>query len=396
MPAIFLFGTLRHPPLLAAVAGAALAAEPAHLPGARVVRAPGGTWPMLLRDPGAGAADAPGVAGLLIRPDAQALARLDYYEACFDYLRRPLRVVQGGGALDAEAWFPALPGDADADTPGDWSPEDWSQEDWLLEDWARDWGAISVRAAAEVLRGLGREPARDVGRRFGIIRARAEAWIRADAWQRPGLVGTGFGRGDVSEVETRALHDGFLSLAEITAGHARFDGGRQPPAPRSVVRIADAVTVLPYDPVRDRILLIEQFRFGAHAHGDAAPWLLEPIAGLIDAGEEIEATARREAREEARLDLGALHFVARYYPTPGGVAQVLFSYLAIADLPDGIAGLAGHAGEGEDIRSHLVPYDVALRLLEGGDMANAPLIVTMQYLMLNRDRLRAAALPPAG
>jgi len=147
--------------------------------------------------------------------------------------------------------------------------------------------------------------------------------------------------------------------------------------------------VLPYDPVRDRILLLEQFRFGPFAHGDANPWLLEPIAGLLDAGETAEATARREAREEANLDLGTLHFVGRYYPTPGGVAQVLFSYLGIADLPDGTAGLGGHAGEGEDILSHLVPYDLACRMLAEGDMANAPLIVSMHYLMLHRDRLRA-------
>jgi nudix-type nucleoside diphosphatase (YffH/AdpP family) len=117
-------------------------------------------------------------------------------------------------------------------------------------------------------------------------------------------------------------------------GSRRFDGDAQRDVRRAVFRVTDAATVLPYDPVRDRILLLEQLRFGPLAQGDPAPWLLEPVAGLIDAGETPEETARREAAEEAGLVIGDLHFVARYYPSPGGVSQVLYSYIGLADLPD--------------------------------------------------------------
>ena len=183
-----------------------------------------------------------------------------------------------------------------------------------------------------------------------------------------------------------------ITLEEIVARFRRFDGGWSAPAQRVVYRVADAATVLPYDPVRDRVLLIEQVRFGAIGQGDAAPWLLEPVAGMIDAGESAEDTLRREAEEEAGLTLGALHFVARYYPSPGGVAQVLHSYLGIADLPDAAGGRAlGHPEEGEDILGHVVSYAEALRLLEAGDMVNAPLILTMQWLAQHRAHLRAAA-----
>ncbi len=348
--------------------------EPATLHGYRVAWVAGESWPMLEEMEGAR------TEGALIMPEPRSLRRLDFYEACFAYERRAVKVVREGVGTDAEAWFPPV----QTGTPG---------ADWSLSDWVRQWGELQVEAAREVMRQIDSDAPEEVGRRFGIIRARAEAFVRAGHWRRPALVGHGLDRSDVTDHGTRHVHDGFFNTEDHHLSHTRFDGATQGPLHRSVFRVADAVTVLPYDPVRDRILLVEQFRAGPYAHGDAAPWLLEPIAGILDAGESAEASVRREAREEANLDLGALHFVARYYPSPGGVAQVLFSYLGIADLPDSAAGLGGHADEGEDIRSHLVPYDQACRMLADGDMADAPLILTMQYLMMHRDRLRAAVGP---
>lgn len=371
MTPLFLFGTLCHQPLLDFVAGTPVQQKTAQLPGFRAAWVKDAAWPMLEARAGHSAE------GALINVDKGGLARLDFYEACFGYTRSPVTVIHDGAQLQAEAWFPA----DQTGTPG---------ADWSLADWARLHGEAQLQAAAEILRQIGRQSPEDVGRRFAIIRARAEAFVRAGAWRRPGHVGSKMTRDDVETLGTDHINDGFFNTLEVTVNHTRFDGAVQGPLNRSAYRVVDAVTVLPYDPVRDRILLIEQFRVGPFVHGDAAPWLLEPIAGILDAGETPEATARREAQEEANLTLGALHFVGRYYPTPGGVAQVLFSYLAIADLPDDVVGLGGHMGEGEDILSHLVPYDLAGRMLDEGDMANAPLIMTMQYLMLHRDRLRGA------
>lgn len=375
MGPIFLFGTLCHQPLLVVVAGQSLHITPARLERYRVAVVEGASWPMLEARVSADAY------GGLITPDAGALARLDFYEACFGYTRRAVKVMQDDAEIDAEAWFPQQ----SSGTPGG---------DWSLPVWARAWGDIQVEAAREVMRQMGHATPEQIARRFGIIRARAEAYVRAGRWQRPRLVGSAMTRDDVTDHGTHHIHDGFFNTEERHLSHTRFDGDTQGPLSRMVYRVVDAVTVLPYDPVRDRILLVEQFRMGPYANGDAAPWLLEPIAGIIDAGETPEAAAHREAYEEANVALGQMHFIARYYPTPGGVSQVLFSYLALADLPDWpdtADGLGGHAEEGEDILSHLVPYDLACQMLDAGDMANAPLVVSMQFLMLHRDRLRRAA-----
>lgn len=370
MTAIFLFGTLCHPPLLRAVAGAELSVTPARLGGAAVMRVAGQPYPMVR--------DAPGVQaeGLLIEAGGEALSRLDFYEACFGYDRAPVMVEVAGKPRAAEVWRPR----EDPGQPG--GP-------WSLSDWVRDWGDLACIAAREVLRQRATATPEEVGARYWMIAARAQAQLSARDWRRPALVGRNPARDTVEVIEHHHPYSKFFTVEELAVHHPQFDGSRSGLHQRAVFRVADAVTVLPYDPVRDRILLIEQLRLGAFVHGDAHPWLLEPVAGMIDAGETPEAAARRETQEEAGLALGALHPVARYYPSPGGIAQVLTSYVGIADLPDDITGIGGHEAEGEDILSHLVPWDLACAMLEGGDMANAPLVVSMQWLMLHRARLRA-------
>lgn len=370
MAAIFIFGTLCHPPLFEVVAGCPLEGRPALLPGRRVVWVAGKSWPML--------AEGDGASGLLIDVSDNILARLESYEACFGYHLTDITVDTSDGPVSAQGWSPT---DARGDPGAPWS----------LADWAAEWGALTTLAAAEAMRQLETYPPSEVGHRFGILRSRAQSYLSASQWQRPTKVGRGATRADTRVEAHERPYEKFFGVEEIEARFRQFDGTWSAPVDRAVFRVADAVTVLPYDPVRDRILLIEQVRFGALAQGDAAPWLLEPIAGMIDGGETPEATARREAEEEARVTLGALHFVSRYYPSPGGVAQVLFSYVAEADLPDNITGIAGEAHEGEDIQSHLVSFDEAVILLETGDMANAPLILSFQWLMMHRDRLRASA-----
>ncbi|RYI25071.1 MAG: tellurite resistance ADP-ribose pyrophosphatase TrgB, partial [Acetobacteraceae bacterium] len=159
---------------------------------------------------------------------------------------------------------------------------------------------------------------------------------------------------------------------------------------REVFVVGDAVTVLPYDPVRDRVLLIEQVRMGPIGRGDPFPWQLETIAGRIDPGEAPEAAARREAVEEAGLTLGALEKVAEYYPTPGAVAEYLYSYVALCDLPEGVAGVFGAEEEAEDIKGHLLSFDRLVEVMASGEIGNGPLLLTVLWLQQERARLRGS------
>jgi nudix-type nucleoside diphosphatase (YffH/AdpP family) len=368
MSRLFLFGTLRWSALLEAVAGGAVACVPARLDGARVVRAAEGDWPILVS--GDGVAE-----GLLTEPlAAEARARLDWYEAAFGYGTEGVSVTADEGAVAAEVYRGA--GAA-------------SEEPWDLARWVDAHGARTLTAAEEVMRGRGRLTREQLQRRRGVIQARAHCVAMARGMARPVTVG-GPPEGAVEVRKVDYVYDGFQRVEEWSLTHPQFDGGRSDPIERVVTHVTNAATVLPYDPARDRVLLIEQIRLGALAKGDPNPWMLEPVAGLIDAGETPEATALRELREEAGVEAGpeALRHVGTYYPSPGGVAQIIFSYVALCDLPDDRPGLHGVDDEDEDIRSHVVPLDAMLGMLATGEAANAPLIVSAQWLALNRERLK--------
>ena len=165
-----------------------------------------------------------------------------------------------------------------------------------------------------------------------------------------------------------------------------------PPLERSVFASGDAATVLPFDVRRDAVLLIEQFRPGAFARRDPRPWFLETVAGRCDPLENPETTARREAREEAGLELGRLERVAAYYSSPGIAAEHITAFVGEADL-SAAGGTHGVADEHEDIRAFVVPLDAALDAVATGEINNAPLLVTLLWLARHRGRLAAAWTP---
>jgi nudix-type nucleoside diphosphatase (YffH/AdpP family) len=111
------------------------------------------------------------------------------------------------------------------------------------------------------------------------------------------------------------------------------------------------------------------------------------VAGRCDALEPPEATARREALEEAGLTLGRLERIAAYYPSPGIISEFITAFVGEADL-SAAGGLHGLPDEHEDIRAVVVPLDAALAAVASGEIDNAPLILSLLWLARHQDRLR--------
>ena len=246
---------------------------------------------------------------------------------------------------------------------------------------------LALALLEELLRWQGEAAWPTLSRRRGALAVAASSAVRAAASPPTDLRRHAM-PGDVTVAALRHPYAQFFALEERDTGWRRFDGQMGQAVTRAVFISGDAVTVLPYDPVRDRVLLIEQYRAGPQARGDRQPWSLEAVAGRIDPGETPEQAARREAVEEAGLVLQDLRFVARYYPSPGAVSEYLYSYVALTDLPDGIAGVFGLEHETEDIRGHLIQFDRLLDLVQTGEIENAPLILTALWLQRERKTLR--------
>ena len=196
------------------------------------------------------------------------------------------------------------------------------------------------------------------------------------------------------------MDDGFevLDKAERYRGYARvfqyrfrhrlFAGGWSPEVHREVFERGHAAAVLPYDPDADAVVLIEQFRIGACAAG-FAPWQVEIVAGIIEEGEAAEEVARREAVEEAGVTIGAIIPICRYLVSPGVASESVALYCGRVNSR-GLGGIHGLAEEHEDIRVEVLPWAEALALLTAGSITNAVTIIALQWLALNRERVRQA------
>ena len=184
------------------------------------------------------------------------------------------------------------------------------------------------------------------------------------------------------------VYKGFFSVEEHDLSFRKFNNGQSVAVTRSVLVSSDAVIVLPYDPVNDRVLLIEQFRTGPYVKGDENPWVLEPIAGLVDTRETPENASIREAKEEALLKIEKLELVARSYPSPGISTEFFHQYVGIVELPDSSNLIAGLSSENEDIRSHIFKYKQFSDMIKSGKIKVGPLVLLGLWLSKNRNRLR--------
>jgi ADP-ribose pyrophosphatase len=190
---------------------------------------------------------------------------------------------------------------------------------------------------------------------------------------------------DFQILHRSTAYDGFLELARYQIRHASFHGGWCEPVFRERLEKLSAVSVLPYDPQRDEVVLIEQFRIGAMEHADG-PWLLETIGGYRHPGEDADAVARRELAEEGGLRSSLMERVGSFYASPGLSTEQITLFCARVDAVDA-GGIHGLADEGEETRVVVLPAEEALQELFGRINSTSPLIL-LQWLAANRERLR--------
>jgi ADP-ribose pyrophosphatase len=195
---------------------------------------------------------------------------------------------------------------------------------------------------------------------------------------------------DVEIVEQRVVYQGFSRLEIVRLRHRLFAGGMGVIIQRELLMKPEAVGVLIYDPKRDEVLMIEQFRVGALSESN--PWQLEIVAGLVDSVDEdetLEAVVCREALEEAGVELRQVQKLMSYFMSPGGSNEKFTLFVAEADLSNA-GGLHGLPEEGEDIRVAVLKSDEAFQALMDGRVSNAPALIALQWLMLNKQHLGIA------
>ncbi|WP_299417115.1 NUDIX domain-containing protein [uncultured Sulfitobacter sp.] len=366
--ALFFYGTLRHLPLLEVVLGRpsdTIQIDATQLDGYAVYAVAEEPFPTIQRSSGASAK------GVLVSGlTDEDVRRLDFYEGGFDYDLIDVTLVNGA---QAQMYICA--------------PDRWATAGaWDFDAWTADWASLSCHAAREVMGHYGVLDRKEVAEIFGQIRGRAWSKVLAER----SAPSQGVFRGDVEIIRKTRAYTGYFAVDEVRLRHTLFDGGQSDVLDRSYFVAGDAALVLPYDPQRDCVLVVEQMRMGPLGRGDAEIWHLEPIAGRIDPGETGEQAALREAMEEAGLTLDSLETVARGYSSPGDSTGFYHIFVGVTELPDSIAGTAGLVSEDENIRSRLFSFEEFIAMAERQALANTPLTLLAYWLAHHRSRLRSA------
>jgi len=195
-----------------------------------------------------------------------------------------------------------------------------------------------------------------------------------------------FSRDDFEIVEREVLYQGVFSLARYHLKHRQFDNTWSKTFKRELLERKSAAAVLPYDPISDQIVLIEQFRVGALKNPDS-PWLTEIVAGTYDPDEKPEKVAKRESLEETGCELLDIHPICEYFVSPGGSDEYIHIYCGRIDA-NKAGGVHGLAEENEDIRSVVLSTDDALAMLKANKIKTSPAIISLLWLELNKEWLK--------
>lgn len=199
---------------------------------------------------------------------------------------------------------------------------------------------------------------------------------------------------DAEVIGKARAFQGYFAVDRYHLRHRLFGGGWSEPIRREVFERGHAVAVLLFDPARDELVFVEQFRPGAYAAlhagesmANGAPWLIECVAGIVEKGESPEDVARREAFEEAHCRIDELIPVSRFFVSPGGSSETVALYCGITQAPEN-GSLHGLAEEHEDIRVLCLDSSSAIGRLKQGRLNNAITLIAMQWFALNRETLR--------
>ena len=225
-----------------------------------------------------------------------------------------------------------------------------------------------------------------------VLRRRTRFEWEFRSMSKTGKLQPEFGREHVEILSRKPLHNGYIRVDELTLRHRLFAGGDSEPFRRELITRPRGAGILLYDPDRREAVLARQFRIGM-IDEERSPWMLELVAGMVDAGEEPLGVARRESREEAGIEPGHVVPICDYYLSPGvGNERItLFCGRVDASRAGGIHGLEA---ENEDIEVVVVPYDELIEAVETGLINNAMTIIAVQWLQLHQHEI-ATLLTPA-
>ena len=369
---IFVFGTLRSGTLREIVLGRDMSLDDiceATIRDFQVYWAKEGPFPVMIPEPNSEAY------GLVLKNLSESdVERLNYYEKGFDYVLATTSVETHAGQIGVSAYFCNR---SDMATSKLWS----------FDEWLSNHSEIQHLAAREFLDFFGTKFGDTAQVMYNSILKRAEVFVSESSTPSSALEIGPDQNTNIQIEDLKREYLGFFALNQVDLKYPFFDNSTSGLKSRTILMGSEASLILPYDPILDKVLLVEQFRIGPFCRGDKAPWVYEPVAGMIEFGEKPEDAAKREVFEEAGIQVTNLVKINSGYPNPGEATTYFYNYIGIVDLSDYSPGIYGVRDEGEDIRTHVIDFTEVLSWSISNKLRVLPLTTMVLWLALNKLKL---------
>lgn len=180
----------------------------------------------------------------------------------------------------------------------------------------------------------------------------------------------------INIIKDKILSENYFILRNITYEVSR-NNGDVVHHKREVYDRGNGATILLYNPRKQTVVLVRQFRIATWVNGNADGGLIETCAGLLD-DDEPEACIRKEAIEETGYQIGEVRKLFELYMSPGGVTEIVHFF--IAEYDDSQRKNAGGGIEDEEIEVLELPFTEALAMVKSGEICDGKAVILLQYL----------------
>jgi len=177
------------------------------------------------------------------------------------------------------------------------------------------------------------------------------------------------------------LYTGFFNLNKYEFIHQKHDGNWTEKIEREIFSGAHVATLLPFDPLKKEIILIQQFRAGTLSRYDE-DYLYEIVAGIIDENESPEKTAKRECLEETGCKVNKITKIQSYFPAPGSSESYYHLFLGEINSFKG-ERIMGLENENENILVKAFKINEVKDMLKRKKIKNGVTLIALQWFFLN-------------
>lgn len=178
----------------------------------------------------------------------------------------------------------------------------------------------------------------------------------------------------------------FFHIEQATLKHELFDGSMSSAITRVIVDRGDGAAALLHDKHQNAVVLVEQFRYPTYVAGqERNGWTFELPSGILEPGENPEATIQREIKEETGYSVSQLQHINTFYLSPGGSSERIFLYYVNVTDIDRVTMGGGILSENEDLRVEMMPVGKALQKVRDGEIVDAKTIVALQWLQIQQN-----------